>query len=130
MVKLRIRKGSFFFFRPKDKEEEYLFSHFIPKLYGVDKKIYNKELHKLFELIVKLQDVFIKNEQEPWFSVTLLLSDKGKLNVHFDYTNWHKSEFGPTARIKYFEYKYVSYNKEELDVDLIERMKKFEENKI
>ncbi|KGR89577.1 antitoxin YezG family protein [Lysinibacillus sp. OL1_EC] len=118
--------GVFFFFRPKDNEENYLFSHFIPRIYGVDKRVYNKELHKLFELIVKLQDVFINNDQELWFSVTLLLNDKGKLNVHFDYINWQKSEFGPAARIKYFEYKYVSNNKDKLDIDLIERMKKFE----
>ncbi|WP_260285077.1 hypothetical protein [Peribacillus aracenensis] len=44
------------------------------------------------------------------------------------YTNWLESEFGPTARIKYFEYKYISDNKEQLDLDLIERMKEFEEN--
>ncbi|MEK4171435.1 immunity protein YezG family protein [Lysinibacillus sp. FSL L8-0312] len=119
--------GVFFFFLPKGNEEKYLFSHFIPRVYGVDKRVYNKELHKLFELIVKLQDLFINNDQEPWFSVTLLLNDKGKLKVHFDYTNWHKSEFGPAARIKYFEYKYVSNNNEELDIDLIEKMKKFED---
>ncbi|WP_343068766.1 immunity protein YezG family protein [Gracilibacillus halotolerans] len=50
----------------------------------------------------------------------------GKLNVHFDYTNCHDSEFGPTIRIKYFEYKYISQNKEQFDLDLIEGMKKFE----
>ncbi|MED4978013.1 immunity protein YezG family protein, partial [Weizmannia sp. CD-2023] len=44
------------------------------------------------------------NDQDPWFSVTLILNDTGKLNVHFDYTNWHESGFGPTDRIKYFEY--------------------------
>ncbi|MBY6088182.1 immunity protein YezG family protein [Priestia flexa] len=58
---------------------------------------------------------------------TLILNDTGKLNVHFDYTNWHESEFGPTDRIKYFEYKYISQNKEQLDFDLLERMKEFEE---
>ena len=57
----------------------------------------------------------------------LLVNDTGKLNVHFDYTNWHDSEFGPTARIEYFEYKYLNKNRELVDLDLIERMKKFEE---
>lgn len=116
--------GVFFFFMPKG-EKKHIFSHYIPKVYSVDKRAYNKELHKLFQLTVELQNIFIDNDQEPWFSVTLTLNDKGKLNVHFDYTNWHESEFGPTARIKYFEYKYISKNKEQLD--LIERMKAFEE---
>ncbi|MCE4049577.1 MULTISPECIES: immunity protein YezG family protein [Bacillaceae] len=70
---------------------------------------------------------FIDNNQDPWFSVTIILNDTGKLKVHFDYTNWHESEFGPTGRIKYFEYKYISQNKEHLDLDIIERMKEFEE---
>ncbi|MFJ7678596.1 immunity protein YezG family protein [Peribacillus sp. NPDC097198] len=118
--------GVFFFFTPKG-EEEHVFSHHIPKLYGVDKRAYNKELHKLFQLTVELQKVFTENNQEAWFSVSLLLNDTGKLNVHFDYTNWHESEYGPSARIKYFEYKFVSKNKEKLDLGLIERMKEFEE---
>lgn len=118
--------GVYFFFTPKG-EQQHIFSHYIPKLYSVDKRSYNKELHKLFQLTAELQNVFIKNEQEPWFSVTILLSDTGKLNVHFDYTKWHESKFGPTARIKYFEYKYANHNNEELDLNLIEEMREFEE---
>ena len=41
--------------------------------------------------------------------------------------NWYDSKFGPTDRIKYFEYKYVDKNKEQQDIDLIEKMKRFEE---
>jgi uncharacterized protein (TIGR01741 family) len=118
--------GVYFFFTPKGVQQ-HIFSHYIPKLYCVDKRSYNNELHKLFQLTAELQNVFIKNEQEPWFSVTILLSDTGKLNVHFDYTKWHESKFGATARIKYFEYKHANYNIEELDLNLIEEMREFEE---
>ncbi|WP_186580509.1 immunity protein YezG family protein [Aquibacillus kalidii] len=118
--------GVFFFFKPTD-EEQNIYSHYIPKLYNVDKRAYNKELLRLFEMTVELQKVFIKNGQESWFSVTLLVDNTGKLNVHFDYNNWHDSDFGPTARIQYFEYKYLNKNKEQIELDLIERMKNFEE---
>ena len=118
--------GVFFFFTPKG-EEQHIFSHYILKLYSVDKRAYNKELHKLFLLTVELQKVFIDNNQDPWFSVTLILNNEGKLNVHFDYTNWHESEFGPTDRIKYFEYKYINQDIKQLDSNLIERMKEIEE---
>ncbi|KML23428.1 immunity protein YezG family protein [Rossellomorea marisflavi] len=118
--------GVFFFFTPIDSNEP-VYSHDIPDIYPIDESVHDEEMHKLFELTVKLQQVFIDNDQEPWFSVTLLLNALGKLNVHFDYTNWHESEFGPAARIEYFEYKYVSQNKEQLNLKLIERMKKFEE---
>lgn len=117
--------GVFFFFKPKG-EEQHIYSHYIPKLYSVDKKVYNKELHKLFLLTVELQRIFIENDQEPWFAVTLLVGDSGKLNVQFDYTNWYNSEFGPTARIEYFKYKYLGQDKEQLNKDLIEKMKEFE----
>lgn len=115
--------GVFFFFIPKDEKHQ-IYSHEIPELYSVDKKVYNKELNRLFELSVELQKIFIENNQEPWFSVTLLVNDAGKLNVHLDYTNWHKSEFGPTDRIEYFEYKYLK--NEEVDLDKVERMQKYE----
>jgi len=118
--------GVFFFFTPIDSNES-VYSHDIPYMYLIEESVYDKELHKLFELTAKLQQIFIDNDQQPWFSVTLLLNSVGKLTIHFDYTNWYESEFGPTDRIDYFEYKYISKNKEQLD--LMERMKKFEEQK-
>ncbi|KMK95088.1 immunity protein YezG family protein [Rossellomorea marisflavi] len=118
--------GVFFFFTPIDSNEP-VYSHDIPDIYPIDESVHDEEMLKLFELTVKLQQIFTDNDQDPWFSVTLLLNDTGKLNIHFDYTNWHDSEFGPAARIEYFEYKYVSQKKEQLDLDLIARMKKFEE---
>ncbi|MBD8037379.1 DUF600 family protein [Solibacillus sp. A46] len=118
--------GVFFFFTPIGNNEP-VYSHDIPDLYPIVESVYDEKLHKLFEQTVKLQQVFIDNDQEPWFSVTLILNSLGKLNVHFDYTNWHDSEFGPAARIEYFDYKYVSKNKDQFDLDLIERMQKFEE---
>ncbi|WP_080873403.1 immunity protein YezG family protein [Oceanobacillus timonensis] len=118
--------GIFFFFTPKGKEE-YIFSHYISKLFNIDKVTYYKEFHKLFQKTIELQKVFINNDQVPWFSVTILLSAEGKLKVHYDYADWHKSEFGPAARTKYFEYKYISKDKEHFDLDLMEKMSKFEE---
>ncbi len=118
--------GVYFFFKPKD-EEQYVYSHFIPKLYNIDKTAYNKELHRLFQLTVELQKHFIENNQEPWFSVTLIVDESNKLNVQFDYTNWHDSEFGPADRIEYFRYKYLKQNKEQLDIYLVKKMKEFEE---
>ena len=82
--------GVFFFFQPHgDGEEQHVFLFNIPKLYNVDKRAYIKELHKLFQLTVELQKVFTDNEQDTWFSMTLILTDTGKLNVHFDYTNYN-----------------------------------------
>lgn len=119
--------GVFFFFTPIDSKDEPVYSHDIPDLYKINERVYDDEIHKLFELTVELQQVFIDNDQEPWFSVTLLVNESGKMNVHFDYTNWHDSEFGPTARIEYFEYKYLNQNKENLDLELMKKMNEFKE---
>ena len=118
--------GVFFFFTPSDSNTT-VYSHDIPNMYPIDESVYDENLRKLFDLTVKLQQVFIENDQEPWFAVTLILNSSGKLNIHFDYTNWHDSDFGPADRIEYFEYKYISHNKEQFDLELIERMKNFEE---
>ena len=118
--------GVYFFFIPVDSQKEVVYSHDIPDLYNVSEKSYDQEIHKLFELTSKVQQVFIENDQEPWSSVAFILNASGKLNVHFDYTNWHNSEFGPTDRIEYFEYKYVNQNKEQFDTDLMKRMAAFE----
>lgn len=119
--------GVFFFYEPTDSKDSPIYSHDIPEIYQISEKAYDAELHKLFKLTVKLQQVFVNNNQEPWFSVTFLVSDTGKLSVNFDYTNWHNSDYGRTDRIDYFEYKYVGKNIEQFDLNLMKKMKEFEE---
>ncbi|WP_412059624.1 immunity protein YezG family protein [Metabacillus idriensis] len=120
--------GVYFFFSTPDDKGVYKYSHFIPRLYDVDKRMYNKFLHELFELTDKLQKVFINNDQEPWFSVTMIVNSEGKLKVHFDYINWTKSEFGPSDRVEYFQYKYFDRKSEhEKNRELINKMQQYEE---
>lgn len=70
--------GVFFFFKPNG-QEQHIYSHYIPRQYNIDKRTYNKELHKLFELTVQLQKVFIENDQEHWSSVTFLVNSTEKI---------------------------------------------------
>ena len=100
--------GVYFFYTTLDEKQEYKYSHYIPRMYNVDRKIYNQFLHELFDLTVQLQQVFIDNQQEAWFSVTMIVNGEGKLTVRFSYVNWNDSEFGPSDRIEYFEYKYLN----------------------
>ncbi|MBC1521685.1 DUF600 family protein [Listeria aquatica] len=118
--------GVFFFFNTTDNNE-YKYCYDIPEIYNINRKEYDKKEDEIFDLTVKLQETFIENEQEPWFSVTMIVNEERKLKIHFDYINWSKSEFGPTARLKYFEYKYL--NKEPLDgkeKDLFIKMSEYE----
>ncbi|MGR5910047.1 immunity protein YezG family protein [Bacillus pacificus] len=117
--------GVYFFYTTLDEKQEYKYSHYIPRMYNVDRKIYNQFLHELFDLTVQLQQVFIDNQQEAWFSVTMIVNGEGKLTVRFSYVNWNDSEFGPSDRIEYFEYKYLNRElTDEIDKELMARMKK------
>ncbi|MBM7837049.1 uncharacterized protein (TIGR01741 family) [Alkalihalobacillus xiaoxiensis] len=122
----------YFFFKTKLHKDEPVFSHYIPKIYHVDKKQYYRELQEIIVVTKKLRQIFIDNDQEPWFSVTFLLKEDGRLNVHFDYINWAVSDYGPSSRIKYFEYKYVKRKTDSKDnIELMESMKEYEaENKL
>ncbi|CAI8706546.1 MULTISPECIES: immunity protein YezG family protein [Bacillus] len=122
--------GVYFFYTTLDAKQEYKYSHYIPRMYNVDRKIYNQFLHELFDLTVQLQQVFIDNQQEAWFSVTMMVNGEGKLKVRFSYVNWNDSEFGPSDRIEYFEYKYLNRElTDEIDKELMARMEKYEEER-
>ncbi|MHA4094507.1 immunity protein YezG family protein [Bacillus cereus] len=122
--------GVYFFYTTLDEKQEYKYSHYIPRMYNIDRKIYNQFLHELFDLTVQLQQVFIDNQQEAWFSVTMIVNGEGKLTVRFSYVNWNDSEFGPSDRIEYFEYKYLNRElTDEIDKELMARMKKYEEER-
>jgi len=122
--------GVYFFYTTLDEKQEYKYSHYIPRMYNVDRKIYNQFLHELFDLTVQLQQVFIDNQQEAWFSITMIVNGEGKLTVRFSYVNWNDSEFGPSDRIEYFEYKYLNRElTDEIGKELMARMKKYEEER-
>ncbi|MCM3255504.1 immunity protein YezG family protein [Priestia aryabhattai] len=120
--------GVFFFFKEKDKANEYIYSHDIPDSYSfVEEREYHQEIHELFKLVNDLQEVFIKNNQEKWFSINMIVNAQGQLKIDFCCNNWNLSDFGPSSRIDYFKYKYLNKkptNNEEKK--LMEQMKNFE----
>lgn len=120
--------GVFFFFTPKGDNEEAIYSHYIPKLYNLEKRLYAKALHELFVLTVQLQKVFIDHDQDPWFSVTLIVDEERKLKVNYDYIDWSETEFGPSVRLKYFQYKYLNKLPKD-EKELFEKMNEYEKNK-
>lgn len=71
----------------------------------MDRKSYNKHEDELFDLVAELRSVFIRNNQEAWFSVNIIINEERRLKVHFDYTDGGESDYGPNDRIKYFQYK-------------------------
>lgn len=70
----------------------------------------------------------IDHDQEPWFSVTLIVDEERKLKVNYDYIDWSETEFGPTVRLKYFQYNYLNKLPKD-EKELFEKMNDYEKNK-
>ena len=121
--------GVFFFFNTSDELDQYIYSHEIPDIFNVSEDDYDTQYIELFNFCIELQEKFIEYGQEPWYSFDMILQSNGKLNIHYGYTQWNKSDYGPTDRINYFQYKYLnrafSNGKEKKK---FEEMKKYENN--
>lgn len=121
--------GVFFFFKPENGSE-YVYSLDIPQVYSVNAHEYTQLETKLFAAANDLKNLFLENEQEPWFSITMKLTSAGKLNIEYDYTKWGESNFGPSDRLEYWESKYLNHiPQDENDRVKIEKMKEFEGEK-
>ena len=42
-----------------------------------------------------------------WSAFTIKVDENNKLSVDFDYAPWLESDFGPSARTSFFQYKYL-----------------------
>ncbi|MBT2216292.1 DUF600 family protein [Virgibacillus dakarensis] len=127
---IKAGEGGVFFFFNTFESDEYKYCYYIPDIYNVDRSVYNEYEDQIFDLTVELQEIFIKNDQEQWFSVTLIVDEERKLKVHYDYINWSKTEFGPTARLNYFQYKYLNkLPNDQKEKEIFEKMNEYEQNK-
>ena len=81
----------------------------------------NKEL---FKRAKKLKSVFVENDLADWYICIIHVNENNKLSVDFDYAPWVESDFGPVARMDYFEYKYLG--KEPRDAKEAEQFKAME----
>lgn len=119
--------GVFFFFNTLESDE-FKYCYYIPELYNVDRRVYEEYEDQIFERTVELQELFIENDQEPWFTVTLIVDEERKLKVHYDYINWSETDFGPSTRLKYFQYKYLNKRfKNDKEKELFEKMHEYEQ---
>lgn len=98
---------TYFFYNTTDQLNRFNYSAEIPFNFKIDRDNFNKNKRYLFELAGKIRDVFNKNDQELWYSFTMSLERSGKLNVHFDYTDWFKTDYGFTDQLVIWKYKYL-----------------------
>ena len=54
-----------------------------------------------------MKKIFIEHGLAEWSAFTIKVDENNKASLDFDYTPWNESEFGPSSRVDFFEYKYL-----------------------
>jgi len=100
--------GRVYFFYKSIRDNSYTYSLDIPKQFNLSELEFNNKEDKLFDLSEQLREIFKENNQELWYSFTLMLDQTGKFSVSFDYTDWFNTDYGFVAQKKIWKYKYLN----------------------
>lgn len=102
--------------------------------YGMSQNEYFKKIYELIDLVTKIYDCFIANDQQGWEQMTFHLTSTGKFDVTFDYdlNDYFYADAGPMAREAIWAYETFGQEQEEGNVfwsylnEYLERKKQFE----
>lgn len=89
------------------ENNDFIYSHDIPEIYGVSEKTYDTLLIELQTIFDELRQIFINNDQKPWTNLTLLLKHPGKLKIYYNYEDVINSKISPTKKQMIFEYQHL-----------------------
>ncbi|WP_416876573.1 immunity protein YezG family protein, partial [Kitasatospora sp. SC0581] len=73
---------------------------------NIDPSRYNELKYKLYDLCEKLWVEFKKQGQEQWTSLTYILENTGKMNIHFTYNDL--SQLDPIKKQDKWEDEYLN----------------------
>ena len=119
------RGGVIFFFKYKGKYHYYMD---IPSLFNISEDEFDNDFMKLFDLGGEMKKIFIEQGLEEWSAFTIKVDEQNKTSLDFDYAPWNDSEFGPTDRIEFFEYKYLGKQPaNEKEFELFKAMEDFQQ---
>ena len=96
--------GVIFFFKYNG---EYHYYMDIPSLFGIPKTEFRIDYVNLFALGEDMKKIFIGQGLAEWSAFTIKVDENNKASLDFDYAPWNESEFGPSSRVDFFEYKYL-----------------------
>ena len=99
--------GVIFFFKYNG---EYCYYLDIPSKFNISEEQFDDDFLELFDLGIEMKKIFVEHELEEWSAP------------------WLESDFGPTDRIDYFEYKYLGKKPEnENELELFKAMEAFQQ---
>lgn len=117
--------GVIFFFKYNG---EYCYYLDIPSKFNISEEQFDDDFLELFDLGIEMKKIFVEHELEEWSAFTIKVDENNKVSLDFDYAPWLESDFGPTDRIDYFEYKYLGKQPEnEKELEQFKAMEAFQQ---
>ncbi|WP_018665064.1 immunity protein YezG family protein [Heyndrickxia acidiproducens] len=102
-----IREGYahiFFYYYPIQSKQP-VYSLKIEENFTIDIQSYNELENLLYDYCEELWNEFGVQQQEQWTSLTFILKNNGKMNIHYQYDDL--SQIDPTSKRKQWEEKYL-----------------------
>ena len=84
----------FFYDRPSDGKT--IYSHDIPSVCSVDKRLYLKSLRELGMMVNELHTEYEENNENSWKNMTFVFNRNGQFDIQFGYEDFHQSEYNLT----------------------------------
>lgn len=89
--------SSVFYFKEQNSDE-FIESNDIPEKYKVSEEIYEQLVDEMNEILLKIYDCFIDNNQEPWEQLSMYISETGEFNIDYLYGTISTNDRGPMER--------------------------------
>lgn len=82
-----------YFFYNRASDGKLIYSHDIPSVCKVDKRLYLQFLHELTLKINELHVEYKENNEKVWTNMTLVLNRNGQFDMKFGYDDVHQGEY-------------------------------------
>ena len=99
--------GIYFYYNTPENLNDFKYSLEIPFNFYVNEGAFEQMEDDLFELCEKMREIFKKHDQELWYSFTMSVERNGEFKIHYDYTDWFKTDYLFDAQKIIWKYKYL-----------------------
>ena len=100
----------------------------IPSKFNISEEQFDDDFLELFDLGIEMKKIFVEHELEEWSAFTIKVDENNKVSLDFDYAPWLESDYGPTDRMDFFEYKYLGKQPEnEKELEQFKAMEAFQQ---
>lgn len=98
---------TYFYYNTEENPNKFYYSLEIPFNFSIDEDDFEEMDNIIFELCDKMRDVFYEHNHELWYSFTMTLEKSGKFKIHYDYTDWFKTDYLFDDQKLIWKYKYL-----------------------